>query len=429
MLAIEYIYGVKRKLLKILFVVALLSVGWVIGYLNVPFIDPSKHFWVGFIACFVLMVLGMLVSQARRSNGKIVQWFAKHDNATDQNIQSSYRAMWMILAAFVFLACAALAYVIHYQTKTLNAYSQKFDSRLIELEELSDAVNKKQQVGLMSNVLTLVDEEIKQNPGGPLSNATIARIAAFSFSLKPYRYFYHDSLGEKPLSPERGQLLMALTLMDIDSTSFNKIKSKVDFSYSDLRNSSLKHIDFSGINLESADLSNADLTGINFDNSRLRDVTMTGAILNEATLNNTDIRSASMAWIQMNKGELKFTDATGADLSYGQFQHADLSGSTFVIADLTSSKLTNTSLMQSDFAVTNLTKADLSNSNLRDGRLIKANIAETTFSSSILEGVEVSSDWFSIYKGETMNKLQEQYVIVDSTSATGSTKFYLNTKD
>ena len=65
MLAIEYIYGVKRKLLKILFVVALLSVGWVIGYLNVPFIDPSKHFWVGFIACFVLMVLGMLVSQAR----------------------------------------------------------------------------------------------------------------------------------------------------------------------------------------------------------------------------------------------------------------------------------------------------------------------------------------------------------------------------
>ena len=131
----------------------------------------------------------------------------------------------------------------------------------------------------------------------------------------------------------------------------------------------------------------------------------------------------------MNKGELKFTDATGADLSYGQFQHADLSGSTFVIADLTSSKLTNTSLMQSDFAVTNLTKADLSNSNLRDGRLIKANIAETTFSSSILEGVEVSSDWFSIYKGETMNKLQEQYVIVDSTSATGSTKFYLNTKD
>ncbi len=406
-----------------------MTVGWVIGYLNVPFIDPSKHFWVGFVACFLLFVLGMMVAQIRRSSGAVMQGINGIEKGSTKKIESNYRTMWLLTAAIVLIGCAGLAAVIHFQTKTLHSNAQQFDSRLIELEEMADAINKKQQVDLMSNVLSLVDSEIKDNPEGPISNATVARVAAFSFSLKPYRYFYKDSLGENALSPERGQLLMALTLMDLDSTSFNKIKSKVDFSYADLRDSKLKQVDFSGINLESADLSNADLTGINLNDSRLREITMTGAILNEATLNNTDIRSASMAWVQMNKAEMKFTDATGANLSNGQFQHADLNGSTFVIANLTSSKLTQASLMQCDFAVTNLTKADLSNSNLSDGRLIKANIAETKFSSTILGGVEVSEDWFVKGTEEALNTLKNQYEIIDSTWASGSTKFYLADKN
>ncbi len=170
--------------------------------------------------------------------------------------------MGLILGA---LMGGILGFGITRQNELLKAQIQ-YQARSIEQQsELIESVKKGSLVFLMSHILDKVDEELTNHPRRTLSKETIARIAALNTAFQPYAYVKGDSLSVKKLSPERGQLLLVLSIMNMDSSSFDTIKAKTSFAGADLRGANLNGANLSGVDLRDANLKEADLRGANLN--------------------------------------------------------------------------------------------------------------------------------------------------------------------
>lgn len=135
--------------------------------------------------------------------------------------------------------------------------------RLNLQNNLIEAERRGALVILMSNIMDQMNEEIKQQKldttfndslGYSLSDPLIGRIAALSQGFLPYRYLDGDTLTEKVVSPERGQLLLSLVKSRLDSSTYQKIYRSTTFSHAYLERADLSE----------ADLSDADLSEVRF---------------------------------------------------------------------------------------------------------------------------------------------------------------------
>jgi len=171
-------------------------------------------------------------------------------------------------------------------------------------------------VSLMSNILDKLDDELKHSPDRKVSPELTARIVALANSFKPYYALEGNRISERKLSPERGQLLVALMKSSIhDSSLILGILSVSNFSYSDLRNvkleganfsmAQLPYSDFSGAsNLASADFTGADLRGCNFSTTNLTDshfelTDMRNAIFDSANLVGVEVKNCQTEGISL----------------------------------------------------------------------------------------------------------------------------------
>ena len=89
---------------------------------------------------------------------------------------------------------------------------------------LEEASRRGALVMLMSNIFDKVDDEIAEQKAEmsvwqieitdstkySLSQSLIGQIAALSYSFKPYKFMDGDTMIGRPLSPERGQLLVTI---------------------------------------------------------------------------------------------------------------------------------------------------------------------------------------------------------------------------
>jgi hypothetical protein len=112
------------------------------------------------------------------------------------------------------------SFLIYKQNKFLKFQLRDKDKKILQQSTLLEASKNRNLVSLMSNILGDAEQELKNSK--TLSDDIIARIADLSLSLKPYRYLEGDSLSEKEISPERGQLLLTLIRTKLDSSSFIK---------------------------------------------------------------------------------------------------------------------------------------------------------------------------------------------------------------
>ena len=169
-----------------------------------------------------------------------------------------------------------------------NILTENQTKRLDEQTYLQEAERRSSLVFLFSNILDAIDRE-KDGDNNELSSQLIARIISLSHRLKPYRYLDGDSLSSTYLSPERGQLLVALTESDVSEKSLSKIFAKASFEYSDLRN-----IKLSKTYLEGADLSNSDFTNSTLDSVNLRYANIGKAIFENSYVYFSDLRCAGV---------------------------------------------------------------------------------------------------------------------------------------
>lgn len=237
---------------------------------------------------------------------------------------------WIILAfqtLFVGFGGLLGTLLLYNQNKLLNQQNELLTLQNIRLSQqtyLQEAERRSALILLMGNLLDALDNELKDDIGQPgardLSPQLIGRIIALSSGLKPYRYLDNDSLIQKEISPERGQLLLSIISSEVDNGSLRRIFQSADFSFAELQGAALAGEFLEGINLREADLSKANLNGARLLGADLNKTDLSGAILagadlRKANLSETDLRETFITNVDFRGASLYGADLRGVDLT------------------------------------------------------------------------------------------------------------------
>ncbi|MGB3079591.1 MAG: pentapeptide repeat-containing protein [Saprospiraceae bacterium] len=263
--------------------------------------------------------------------------------------------------------------------------------QITEQAELIDSIRHSGMAILLCNILDKVDAELATNPKRLLSDETIARIAAVSYSLISHIQNDSDSVPGKIVSPERGELLLMLSKMKIDSASLKKIMLQTSFAGAVLRDADLKQADLTGVDLKGADLENANLENANLYEANLRSANLWGSNLNAAILNGADLTRANLAWSDLSGADLKRAELYGAILNSAQLRKADLQGVNLQWADLIGTFLTESNLGGANLFRANLNRANLEKTNLSNAKLTLSTLTEANIEGANLTGTELTS--------------------------------------
>jgi uncharacterized protein YjbI with pentapeptide repeats len=290
--------------------------------------------------------------------------------------------------------------------------------------ELAEAERRSGLVNLMGNIMNKIDEEFKQNPRRVLSDETIGRIAALSYSFVPHRDLVRDSSSEKILSPERGQLLLMLSKLKMDSASFKKIIVLTSFSGAVLREGDLRGADLEGINLSGADLQGTNLKDANLYGADLKMANLWDANFSNANLSGADLTRANLSWAELNGADLKRARLYGADLTSAQLRKADLQEADLQWADINSTflpeaNLTKANLFRANLIRTNLDKSILNEANLKMSVMTDANFSGADLTGAKLNGAEVTDGhWLDLldeWHVTGAKEIQAQHKMIDET--------------
>ena len=403
--------GKKHLLVGLVFGIL---IGWVFGFLRLPYIEKNTSFLLGFTTSliFISLLLMILTVWNRRFLHGLL---ANKEGAVDANSTPKTILIWMVLTGVVVLGSIVSSLIIYRQNKSFKLQIQNHDSEMQKMKATVELLQKTNQTPLMSSILEEVGEELRRNPARTLTNATINRIAALSSFLKSYQFIEQDSLSKKKYSIERGQLLQTLLLMNIDPRSFTQIKLSVVFAEADLRGADLKGLDLSGINLKGAYLKDVDLSSTNLKGANLGGANLWGANLNRTNLSNADLQLADLRWAQLNEAILTLVNLNGVNLLNAQLRKADLNHASFRWAQsggalFNEANLTNVNLQGSNFTKANLSQADLSDSDLRAINLSEANLISVRLSNAIVveNWLEKLKEWQPIGEKE----LSKSYSVV-----------------
>lgn len=137
---------------------------------------------------------------------------------------------------------------------------------------------------------------------------------------------------DRPLSRERGQLLLTLVLsgLVLDESWI----STVDFSASDLSKTSFEFAPLNGAQLERANLVSAKLRGTRFERAMLDGADLRNAKLVGAALTDASVRWANLWDADLEGANLRGAQLRGACLCYANFDGADLTAADLTGADL-----------------------------------------------------------------------------------------------
>ena len=186
--------------------------------------------------------------------------------------------------AAVYLAWKANE-LLQGQNALLQAQNDRIELQNEQIALQSHLLEGDRRSGLAFEVTSILDKIYKEvnrassdESKVEVSPVLIGRIVAVSRALRPYRYMDEDGkLMSRPLSPERGQLLISLFTSGISMEQV--YLGGASFSRADLR-----EYDFAGADLACIDLAGSDLRQANLSGVDLRGADLSGADLRQAKL-------------------------------------------------------------------------------------------------------------------------------------------------
>ena len=405
-------------------------IGWALGFLHLPYLEKNYSFFVGFISCLAFVAIIHITLFLLKKNLQLIIWMKK--NSAEQNSNSALRKYiltWSVVAVLILAGGLLVSFLIYKENKTIESTTQKQNKKIREQSELFASSRKSSMTILLNDILDKMSNDLKNNGNGKLSDKTIANIVqAFNYSFTPYRYWQGDSLSKKKLSPEKGQLILALCRMNIDSISFNKIKLSANFSGADLSNQDLHGVDLSNTDLSDADLSGADLNGARLSGVDLKNANLFGVKANNSNFFKADMRRVILCWAVMNEARLDSVNMNGADLSNGQFRNAEMNGIRVRAAKLDGALLIEASLTGSELVDAGLTKTNMTRADLTGAYFFGANFKDAIMVDAELEFASVEKDWFerlSKWNISEAKKFLSKYKIVADDGLKEGSGFYL----
>ena len=219
---------------------------------------------------------------------------------------------------------------------------------------LEEASRRGALVMLMSNIFDKVDREIERqrdtmkvvtdNTRFSLSQSLIGQIAALSQAFKPYRFMDGEELIGSPLSPERGQLLVTITRLPLDTITLEKIYAQSTFDRADLSgahlsSANMKNVFLLGANLKGAYLSGANLSGANLSGANLSICDLSEAKLIKANLIYANLYAAVLTKAHLSRSKLIKANLIRANLSWADLSLANLSGANLLETNLSGANL------------------------------------------------------------------------------------------
>lgn len=389
-------------------------IGWFFGYLRLPEVEGKPTFLMGFFASIVLVLLVIaFIISAKKPAGQPGEAPA-NQNSTAQT--RTNRTIWIWIAICIVITGLISSFLIYKQDEHFRNEMQSQDRKLHEQSELVASLRNRNMIPLMSDILDHAETELKNT--GSLSDGIIARIAAFSFSLKPYHYLEGDSLSAKALSPERGQLLLNLLLMKMDSGSFARIKKSTSFSGADLKEANLNGVDLSGADLSGADLKNTDLDSANLSQAVLKDANLWGANLNKANLTGADLKRSDLRWAELNETDLRSAVMDGAQMFGTQLIKADMRGAHIQWANLEGALLKEANLAGANFLGAGMRKINLGDADLTRADLRLIHLDEANLLGAELNRALVDSNWvlkLGEWHPSSVKEIQEGYSVITDT--------------
>jgi uncharacterized protein YjbI with pentapeptide repeats len=368
--------------------------GWTMGYVRMPFINKDFSFGMGFMACFALLLLVLMGLFVWKKNTRIVSFLKTKSNLGDtQNFSGANSLVWLIITVVIVLGASISAGLIYRQSAFLQRENQLQKELFTEQAQVLEASRSANLTALMHQVFDKIDQELEQSPSRSLSEETIDRLVALNYSFKPRKYWTGDSLSVEKLSPERGQLLVLMSALNMDTLSFEAIKHQVSFQGADLRKADMNGIKLGGIDLRNADLSESNLNGVDFQKANLKETKLWGAKMNQANLSEAILNNADLKWAELNESILKKTILNGADirdaklrnvvadscdLGWSKVNGAILDGASLIGADLTGTELGRANLVDVNFTGANLKLCNFSEANLKSANMIQVDMAKAT---------------------------------------------------
>ena len=234
-------------------------------------------------------------------------------------------AFGAFIAVMTVMVSVAICLVTYMQVERLDVQNRRLDQQTY----LQEAERRSALVFLFSNVMDAIDKELKDDYGKDsirnLSPQLIGRIIALSNRLKPYQYLQGDTLIGRPLSPERGQLLVNLVESQLDALTYQSIFKKASFQAADLFGADLSEAYLQGADLRGADLSEAYLRGAYLRGAVLTEADLRRAVLTEADLAEADLSEAVLAEADLSEAVLIQANLSEADLRRAVLRKAVLS--------------------------------------------------------------------------------------------------------
>ncbi len=331
----------------------------------------------------------VLGSELKRSIERFLEEIAEQQRVSRETLSDLLTSIIIRLTrvGFLLVITAILpsillifqTYYLAKQNTLITGQSEMFrqqNNRLDQQTYLQEADRRGQTLLLMDNMLQEINTEISRDPQNKLNDATAGRLIALSKILKPYRYLENDSLTKNIVSPERGYLLISLleTGINLRSTARSRangiLLERIDFTYSELRNVTLKKADLIEIDLSHADMRNSSFNGTDFEN---------------ATFNNASISQADLSYTSLKNADLRNATLENSILDYANLQKADLS----------SSNLKNVSLLKTVLKEATLTNAIVHKTFERDARM-QLNKDQSEWLFSNYEVTEIDTDSYQL---------------------------------
>ena len=418
-------------------------------------IEKSKQRKSKVQLCLGRIGLGFVLGAGLKSS--MHQLYKELPNQVKKNTLADVttHVIWRITRIGLFGALIALipTLLLWQQNKLLGVQNQKLEDQTKLFEKQNEKIDNQIQleesnrrgalIVMMSNIMDKVDDELTNDWNDDkkrnLSPQLIGRISALSQSFRPYRFWQDSSLIEKPLSPERGQLLLALANSAFDSLAYVNIYRNATFEDSYLHGANLHGANLSGANLREADLLRADLRGAILRGTDLSRVSFIAADLSGANLSKANLSGANLSKVNLSKADL-----SGANLVKANFRGANLSGANLSKANLYEANLSRMISVGADFRgarfniknikdpkdpdlsrsqmdKTDLSGVDLSRANLSGVSFIKADLSganlsgadlrESYLNITVLSGADLSGAYLKKAKVKNKNWLEKTEVL------------------
>ena len=305
---------------------------------------------------------------------------------------------WLIPLTLI-LGAIGIVFFIQQQQENHRSRIRLAQLQTAQQTELIETTRNSALVNWMGNILKDAHHESIQHPQRKLSIETIGRIAALSYAFNPYVRLEGDSTLTKSLSPERGMLLLALTRMQLDTSSWRQIKLEATFSNAELRNADLRSIDLSDANLREADLSNANLEGARLIATDLWSANLWSANLHHVDARNAILSRADLSWTNLNEANFTEADLNGATLASAQLRKTNFHKAKIQWADISNASLHEAIFTEADLYGAGLQRAqlisvNLSHANLKMVNMVQANVSGSDFTAADLQRMVVyEPDW------------------------------------